>query len=270
MTTKNRMFGKMLTSRLLKIMSITIVACMLVITMTACGTVSQQDIRPTVEHSTEAGEGYEPDNPEQNIDDGYWHDEDPTEEPSSTEEPTTTEPEVTEAPSGTYAYNVDGVEITLRTNIEDFIGERTGAIGTYQYVNLLGIAESLGYEHTGTMGDGSEVDLGRITNFTFVGNSGISVQLSDKRDQGYHTILLGVEDNSTTVNFNRYDITDDSITTYWVYNGEGSSVVCTVNYEEIVIFTYLLENGAFAPSEDWMETCGIAPSTGPSVYYVNK
>lgn len=87
MTINNRIFGKMLSSRLLRIMSIVIVACMLV-TLAACGTtVSQQDARQTTtEYSTEAGEGYEPDNPEQNIDDGYWHD-DPTEEPGSTEAP---------------------------------------------------------------------------------------------------------------------------------------------------------------------------------------
>ena len=68
MTTK-KMFGKMLTSRLLKVMSIIIAACMLV-TLTACGTtVSQQDARQTTtEYSTE---------------DGYWHDETESSETSA-------------------------------------------------------------------------------------------------------------------------------------------------------------------------------------------
>ena len=127
MTTK-KMFGKMLTSRLLKVMSIIIAACMLV-TLTACGTtVSQQDARQTTtEYSTEAEIGNGQDEPDQPIDDGYWHDEDPTEEPiSSTEEPTS-EPTTEQRgddnpPTGLYTYTVYGdIQLTMDVNIDDYI-----------------------------------------------------------------------------------------------------------------------------------------------------
>ena len=127
MTTK-KMFGKMLTSRLLKVMSIIIAACMLV-TLTACGTtVSQQDARQTTtEYSTVDGENdREPNDPDQPIDDGYWHDEDSTEEPtSSTEEPTTeptTEHGDENPPTGQYTYTVYGdIQLTMNVNIDDYI-----------------------------------------------------------------------------------------------------------------------------------------------------
>ncbi len=52
----------------------------MLITAVSCETASQDDSRQTTnEHSTEVGEGYEPDNPEQIVEDGYWHDEDTTE-----------------------------------------------------------------------------------------------------------------------------------------------------------------------------------------------
>ena len=127
MTTK-KMFGKMLTSGLLKVMSIIIAACMLV-TLAACGTtVSQQDARQTTtEYSTVDGEGEgDPQEPDQTIDDGYWHDEDPTEEPtSSTEEPTnepTTEHGNENPPTGLYTYTVYGdIQLTMDVNIDDYI-----------------------------------------------------------------------------------------------------------------------------------------------------
>lgn len=127
MTTK-KMFGKMLTSRLLKVMSIIIAACMLV-TLTACGTtVSQQDARQTTtEYSTEAEIGNGQDEPDQPIDDGYWHDEDPTEEPTSSTEEPTSEPTTEQRgddnpPTGLYTYTVYGdIQLTMDVNIDDYI-----------------------------------------------------------------------------------------------------------------------------------------------------
>ncbi len=120
--TINIMFGKMLSSRLLKVMSIIIAACMLV-TLTACGTtVSQQDARQTTtEYSTIDGEGEgDPQEPKQTVDDGYWHDEDPTEEPGSNEEPTT-EPG-NNPPTGSYTYTVYGdIQLTMGVSIDDYI-----------------------------------------------------------------------------------------------------------------------------------------------------
>ena len=129
--TTNRLFGKMLSSRLLKVMSIIIAACMLV-TLVACGTtVSQQDARQTTtEYSTADGEGEgDPQEPKQTVDDSYWHNEDPTEEPaSSTKEPAsstkepTTEPGTDNPPTGSHTYTVYGdIQLTMDVNIDDYI-----------------------------------------------------------------------------------------------------------------------------------------------------
>ena len=114
MTTKNNgMFRKMLVIKFVKVMSAMLVVCMLVFSMTACGTVSQQDNRPTTEYSTE-NEGENPaHDPVDPIDDGYWHD-DPTEEPT-TEEPTS------QPQTGAYTYNVYGYTISMDINVDDYI-----------------------------------------------------------------------------------------------------------------------------------------------------
>ena len=135
--TTNRLFGKMLSSRLLKAMSFIIVACMPV-TLTACGTtVSQQDARQTTtEYNTVDGEGdRDPQEPKQTVDDGYWHNEDPTEEPasstkepaSSTKEPAsstkepTTEPGTDNPQTGSHTYTVYGdIQLRMDVNIDDY------------------------------------------------------------------------------------------------------------------------------------------------------
>ena len=118
MTTNNRMFGNLLITKFVKVMSILLVACMLVITLTACGTVSQKDVEETTEYSTEGGhDDRDVDDPDEPIDDGQWHDEDPTEEPS--EEPSTEEPST--QPQGAYTYNVYGYTISMDINVDDYI-----------------------------------------------------------------------------------------------------------------------------------------------------
>lgn len=119
MTTNNRMFGNLLITKFVKVMSILLVACMLVITLTACGTVSQKDVEETTEYSTEGGhDDRDVDDPDEPIDDGQWHDEDPTGEPS--EEPSTTEEPSTQ-PQGAYSYNVYGYTISMDINVDDYI-----------------------------------------------------------------------------------------------------------------------------------------------------
>lgn len=119
MMTNNRMFGNLLITKFVKVMSILLVACMLVITLTACGTVSQKDVEETTEYSTEGGhDDRDVDDPDEPIDDGQWHDEDPTGEPS--EEPSTTEEPSTQ-PQGAYTYNVYGYTISMDINVDDYI-----------------------------------------------------------------------------------------------------------------------------------------------------
>lgn len=106
-----------------KVISTLLAACMLV-TLTACGTtVSQQDARQTTtEYSTEAEIGNGQDEPDQTIDDGYWHDEDPTEEPTSSTEVPTTKPGGENPPTGQYTYTVYGdIQLTMSVNIDDYI-----------------------------------------------------------------------------------------------------------------------------------------------------
>ena len=113
MTTKNNgMFRNELVTKFVKVMSAMLVVCMLVFSMTACGTVSQQDVRPTTEHSTEEVGNNDQNEPVDPIDDGYWHD-DPTEEP--TEEPTS------QPQTGAYTYNVYGYTISMGINVDDYI-----------------------------------------------------------------------------------------------------------------------------------------------------
>ena len=107
-----------------KVISTLLAACMLV-TLTACGTtVSQQDARQTTtEYSTVDGENdREPKDPGQPIDDGYWHDEDPTEEPTSSTEEPTTELGGGNPPTGQYTYTVYGdIQLTMNVDIDAYI-----------------------------------------------------------------------------------------------------------------------------------------------------
>ena len=143
MTTNNRMFGNLLTtSKFLKVMSAILVACML-ISLTACGTVSQQDVQPTTEHETEAPINVDPAEPVDISDDGYWHDddetsEDPTEEPSSTEEPINDNPQ-----TGLYTYTVYGdIQLSMDVNIDEWIDTNSSGQEFFKFDRL---AQSLGW-----------------------------------------------------------------------------------------------------------------------------
>lgn len=245
-----------------KAISILLAAYMMIF-LTACGTVSQQDVRPTTEHSTEEVGNNDQNEPVDPIDDGYWHD-DPTEEPT-TEEPTE-EPSTTPEQSGTYTYDVDGVQITLRTNIDDYI--YTNSAGA-NCINMLAIAQSLGFEYTGTHPDELELQIG----FHLVSDPSYFVYVTDEVvNQNMGTVQMEARGNNYEVSFARSDINNDSIRPYWIANG-GNTVRYAINYEQIVIFTYLLENGCYAPSEDWLATSGLAVSSSSdsdNVYSVNK
>ena len=246
----------------------------MLISLTACGTTATQQnaTQTTTQYETEEHENeQEPqDPPAEDPDGGYWHDEEPssTEEPvSPTEEPSSTEEPTDNPPTGAYTYNVDGVQITLRTNIEDYISVRSS--GAYQ-VNLLGIAESLGFEIMGTMADGTPYELRKIHNFYLIGNHDYTVWLADEQDQGYYSVCGRTGVGDYIVNFTRSDISNDSVTTYWVDNGDELAPVKTVSFSEIVIFTYLLENIKYSPSEDWLGNTGLSHEANRNLYYINE
>ncbi|MBR3538051.1 MAG: hypothetical protein IKN79_03140 [Eubacterium sp.] len=143
MTTNNRMFGNILTtSKPLKVMSAILVACML-ISLTACGTVSKQDVQPTTEHETEAPINVDPAEPDDNPDDGYWHDDDdtsenPTEKPSSTEEPNNDNSQ-----TGLYTYTVYGdIQLSMDVNIDEWIDTNSSGQEFFKFDRL---SQSLGW-----------------------------------------------------------------------------------------------------------------------------
>ena len=265
------MFGNLLTtSKFLKVMSAVLVACML-ISLTACGTTATQQnaTQTTTQYETEEHENeQEPqDPPAEDPDGGYWHDEEPssTEEPvSPTEEPSSTEEPTDNPPTGAYTYNVDGVQITLRTNIDDYI--YTNSAGA-NCVNMLAIAQSLGFDYTGTHPDELELQIGfhRVVS----GNDYFVYAFDEVVNQNMGTIEMDAAGNMYHVSFARNDINDSSIKPYWIANG-GNTVRYAINYEQIVIFTFLLENCYYAPSEDWLANSGLPVSTSDNSYLVYK
>lgn len=125
-----------------KIIALTLIGCMLT-SLTACGTVSQQDVQPTTEHETEAPINVDPAEPVDISDDGYWHDddetsEDPTEEPSSTEEPINDNPQ-----TGLYTYTVYGdIQLSMDVNIDEWIDTNSSGQEFFKFDRL---AQSLGW-----------------------------------------------------------------------------------------------------------------------------
>lgn len=267
--TMKRMFKEMLTtSRYMKVISIITVASML-LTLTACGgTASQQDAVVTTESNSKmTQQPGAPEEPNQDIDDGADISE-PTEDPNpSTGEPSSTE----ESPSdngtvdnpptgGEYTYDVDGVQITLRTNIDDYIvQDQWGGYG----IDLIGIASSLGFHYEGLHPDEPEYQ------YTFYqdSNSNTSVTFSEEREQNFYEIeYFYGSDNYLRVTFSRNDVQNDSVLSYWISTSVNAKT--KINYEQIVIFTFLMENAAFAPNEYWMENAGL--STTQNGYFIAK
>ena len=192
-----------------------------------------------------------------------------TAETTTAEKTTTTASETTtttaKAPKQEYyEYDVAGAKIKLRTHIEDYISQDDR--GNWE-INLKSMAESLGYHYKGRHPDEPEMQIG------FYLESGICVTLDKtKGSQDYIRILLCTSSSTVSaVDFARYDSNDESIKTYWITNG-GSDGWYKLNYEQIIIYAFLLENGSSSsPYEDWMQNTGIPTKNGSQhIYYVNK
>ena len=156
MTTKIRMFGK----KLLKVMSIILATCML-ISLTACGSASQQDAQPTPQYATVDPVSDVPEDPAGEPDDGYWHEE----EPSSTEEPSTNEEPAINPPTGTYTYNVYGYTISMDVDLNKYIYDNDGS----QWFDLIPMIYDLGWAgaDTYTVADWNDHDTVAATWFTY-------------------------------------------------------------------------------------------------------
>ena len=174
---------------------------------------------------------------------------------------------------GTYTYVVDGHEITLSTNIDEYISINDIGNGL---VRLNDLAASIGMEYWGHMGDGSATPMNDQCRYFWDNNGDNTISMDDIcvgfwfTGSGANQIYFEdpVSGNNIYVEFDRNDVDNPSVTTYYIYNDPNESATKNINYEQIVIFTYLLENAYNAPAEDWMETAGFSRSG--SNYHVNS
>ena len=186
-----------------------------------------------------------------------------TAETTTAEKTTTTASETTtttaKAPKQKYyEYDVAGAKIKLRTHIEDYISQDDR--GDWE-INLKSMAKSLGFHNN------THVELYKQVIFT--NDHGTSIYFDEEKYMGYYRIVRN-DGNGCKVSFARYDIGDDSITSYWITNGADNAYY-KINFQQIVIFTALLENVRFASNEDWMAQAGFPTFPGTrSSYYVDK
>lgn len=170
-------------------------------------------------------------------------------------EPTT---EVT-TPSGSYTYDVDGVEITLRTDLNDYIHH-----DQYGYfVDIIGLANHYGFVYTGIHPDEPWMQ----TIFCLESNSEIRVRFEDDGVQDFYTVSYDTSAIDCDVHFTRNDIDDDAVITYYITDDANSYL--RVNYEQIVIFAFMLENCADNPYDDFIENLGLTHTSG-NQYVVRK
>ena len=196
-----------------------------------------------------------------------------TAETTTAEKTTTTASETTtttaKAPKQEYyEYDVIGVKIKLRTRIEDYISQ--DAKGNWM-IDLEGISNSLGFYYPYY---NSDTPPEKRTEFEIALDNGkkMSVLLDDKNSdrQNYRKVVATGNSIGCSVEFARYDISDSSVKTYWIANG-GNSAIYKINFQQIVIFTFLEENAKYNIAENWMGSTGIpTTSGGPSYYFVNE
>ena len=232
----------------IKVVSILLTIVMTTFFLTACGTndtVYEEGAGQPTEENTYVSEVPGVDDPNMPIDPGADIEIEPTTEPTT---------EVTASNNGSYTYVVDGVEITMNTNVETYIHlDQYG-----YYVDLVGLAGSLGYSYQGIHTD----EIWRQVGFHLNSNPDIEVYFCNlsHNNQDLIGVRLSGPEHSADVSFMRADVDDSTITTYYI-SGEGAAQY-RVNYEQIVMFAFLLENGAYAPSSDWLDGIGFTNTSG--------
>lgn len=220
---------------ILKVMSVSIILAVC-LSMTACGKKVEQTTATTADNTIV-------DESEVAISESAES------ESSETETEVTTESSNSAMTDGQYTYVVDGIEVHLRTNIDDYIQpDQWGGYG----VDLEGIANAWGFEYTFSQDD----PVAMRNSWTLRTDSvSTAISLEEISEQNYYRLSLSIGNNSRFVDFSRNDVSDDSITTYWISYADDA--INKVNYEEIVIFTLLIENSVISPSENWMEDLGF-------------
>lgn len=128
---------------------------------------------------------------------------------------------------GEYKYNINGVELSIQTKIDDYID------GNYFY--LTNLAYDLGW-HVREPNDPEDPNVMRFWNDSEEYHVGFG---SNKTHDGKH-YYDWVSYNSINVGFDRLDIQDDSIASFYV--NKGGIPPYTVNKAQILILAYLFEN----------------------------
>ena len=97
-------------------------------------------------------------------------------------------------------------------------------------------------------------------------DTSIEIYFTDIEDAQYpRSIDITGLSGLHSVSFTKIYVDDESIGRYLITNG-GSTGMYFVDLDQIVIFTYLLENASLAPSENWMDDRGFSENN--SGYYV--
>ena len=182
---------------------------------------------------------------------------------------TETESSASESNHGNYTYSVGGVQVTLSTNIDDYI--YTNSAGA-TLVDLQGIAESWGFYYPYDENDipGMRQEWYFDTNGSYQAH----ILLGENVDHNYHIITASsVAGPDMNVYFTRNDISSNT-TVYWIGNGgDGTGAYDKVNYEEIVIFTLIVENIANDTENSWVDSLGFSrqiPVTIQSIVNLHK
>ena len=132
-----------------KTLSILLTVCM-IISLSACNKASQQNVQTTTSYTTEVGKnGREVKDPDLEVDDGQWQDEDDTN--------TMVEPATEKTTTGLHTYTVYGdIQLSMDVNIDDWIGTNSSGQEFFKYDRL---AQSLGWlpedQDLESFGDGS-------------------------------------------------------------------------------------------------------------------
>ena len=150
---------------------------------------------------------------------------------------------------GTYTYNIDGYDFTIKTNVNDYI-QFSDSASTYADEQLPEnptaiffsdqLAEDLGWH----IKNPDEADNPNYLAYSW-DDEGVYYVLFDNRiNGGSHSITYVIDERTDGwVNFERLDLYDKNTTTYRA-NPNGSF---SVNFEQIVLMTYILENSYEKP-----------------------
>ena len=222
------------------------IALFIILSLNGCGEAKQESKMTTEELSTEKYDAIQVDEPDFDIDPGVNITEATTEATTETITEATTEA-TTSAPTGQYSYDIDGHIINLHTNIDDYI-VYSAQYSSYN-VDLVGLADSLGFAPTNPNADVRD-QLSFISS-----DSESTISFQEENNQDLYCVYLSSFGVSTTVHFSREDALDSTMPVYWI--GLTNKACYKINYEQVILFTFLMENCSYEPHARWIEDVGF-------------